>query len=121
MKWWERLIGRRTYRVPVMDDPVAWLNNPPPTSLPEPTPPTGAWLEYGDGTRYTDLPVIFMGIGEDGCAQFEVIPPRDEPPVSFGCATLPGMTAIGLPALRPRTWQEEAWRLFEGDDEAPRE
>jgi hypothetical protein len=66
-----------------------------------PSGPTGVWLEYEDGQRYEDLPTIYVGRDDNGCACFRVLTPRDEPPVAAGMATLPGMTSIEIPGLRP--------------------
>lgn len=68
-------------------------------SIPE--GPTGVWVEYADGTRYSDCPTVYVGTDEEGVALFELIPPRTEPPVSLGAETLPGMTGLSFPKLRP--------------------
>jgi hypothetical protein len=67
-----------------------------------PAGPVGVWLEYGDGLRYTDVPTIYVGRDDEGLAVFEVIPPREGSPVAAGMATMPGMTTVSIPALRPK-------------------
>jgi hypothetical protein len=66
-----------------------------------PAGPEGVWLEYADGARYENLPTVFQGIDDDGLATFEVIPPREEAPMSAGAALWPGMTSLVLPVLAP--------------------
>jgi hypothetical protein len=67
-----------------------------------PEGPTGVWIEYPDGTRYENLPVLFLGYDEHGVAMFEVLPPRgsDERIRSAGAAYWPGMTSLTLPGVR---------------------
>lgn len=66
-----------------------------------PEAPSEVWLEYADGVRFTFVPTIFRGY-EDGCAVFEVVAPRDEPPVAAGMKKMPGKTSLVIPALRPK-------------------
>jgi hypothetical protein len=67
----------------------------------EPEAPTGVWVEYPDGSRYDNLPVIFVGFA-DGCACYEVLYPSDEPAVAVGMDRLPGKTTVNVPMLIPR-------------------
>lgn len=67
-----------------------------------PEGPAGVWLEYADGVRYTDLPVMYISTSEAGIAHFEVIPPREmEAPVAAGASYWPGKTSLVLPMLKP--------------------
>lgn len=72
--------------------------------MPEGAPegPEGVWLEYADGTRVEDLPILYVGVDDEGCAMFEVLTPRDDAPVSAGARLWPGKTALILPKLVPR-------------------
>jgi hypothetical protein len=67
-----------------------------------PPAPTGVWLEYADGARYTNVPTVYAGRDEKGVAIFEVLAPRDDAPVAAGMEKLPGMTSVAIPALRPK-------------------
>jgi hypothetical protein len=72
------------------------------TDTETPEGPTGVWLEYADGQRYTDLPVIYLHTSEAGIAHFEVLVPRElESPVAAGAAVWPGKTSLVLPMLKP--------------------
>lgn len=70
-----------------------------------PKGPTGVWIEYADGGWYANVPTVFVGIDDEGCAQFEVIPPREEAPVAMGAVEWPGKTSLIIPKLqaRPKT------------------
>jgi len=65
-----------------------------------PEGPTGVWLEYEGGERYDNLPTIYVGQTADGVHNFRVLAPKDDVPVAAGCAKLPGMTGLQIPALR---------------------
>lgn len=67
----------------------------------EPTPPTGVWVEYPDGARYSNLPTLFVGFAGE-CALYDVFYPRDEPAVAVGMDNLPGLTSVVIPMLVPR-------------------
>jgi hypothetical protein len=65
-------------------------------------PPSGVWLEYSDGVRYENLPLIWVEVDEHDVDIFEVIPPREEHPVASGADVWPGKTGLRLPWLKPR-------------------
>lgn len=65
----------------------------------EPESPSGVWVEYFDGVRFDDLPLLYLGIDEDGLATFQVLTPRDEPVRKAGMKTFPARTALIVPRL----------------------
>lgn len=59
--------------------------------------PTGVSVVYGDGTRYDQLPTIYVERGRDAVDVYEVLLPRDpevEKPVALQVAMWPGLTSL---------------------------
>lgn len=68
----------------------------------DPRPPEGVWLEYADGTRYENLPTVYMGIDpDDDTHTWEIIAPREEPPTNAGLGLFPPKTSLVLPMMAP--------------------
>lgn len=66
-----------------------------------PEGPSGVWLEYADGARFTDLPTLYLGTDEDGLATFQLLVPRDEPIAKIGAERWPGRTSMLIPRMLP--------------------
>lgn len=69
---------------------------------PIPEGPQGVWVEYQDGTRYVDVPTVYVGLDESGSSTFELIPPRDERPTAIGARLWPARTGLSVPLLQRR-------------------
>lgn len=63
--------------------------------------PQGVSVTYRDGMTFENVPSIYTGHDpDDGCAVYELIPPRDpavDLPVHLGIETMPAKTAIVFP------------------------
>lgn len=74
--------------------------------------PIGVWVEYPDGERFDDIPVIYDGRDEDGYDLFDLLLPRDideDQPRRWGAKRFPAKTAVNIPlptGFNPRSTEE---------------
>ena len=62
--------------------------------------PIDVWVEYPDGVRFDDIPVLYDGRDEDGYDLFDLLLPRDieeDRPRRWGARLFPAYTAVNIP------------------------
>ena len=67
-----------------------------------PAGPSGIWVRYADGTRFDNVPCMYLRTDDEGIAQFELIPPREpwkDKPIAMGAALWPGKTGLVFPLI----------------------
>jgi hypothetical protein len=62
--------------------------------------PRGVWVEYHDGARFDDLPVIPAGPDEAGVEVYDLLLPRDEAIARMGLAVLPAQTSVRFKVVK---------------------